>query len=689
MGVDPGSSAERARELRRLIEYHNHRYHVLDSPEISDFEFDRLFRELVELEEAHPELRVPDSPTLRVGASPLDAFESVAHRFPMLSLANTFTAEELREFDARCKRVLGMDEASSLAYVVEMKIDGLGVSLTYENGVFVRGATRGDGTVGEDVTQNLRTIRAIPLHLSEDVALPALMEVRGEVYMPKSELARLNAEREAAGQPLFANPRNAAAGTIRQLDPGMAASRRLSAFFYDMRTDEPLPVRTRFDLLKLFEAARLPVCSRYHLAEGIGEVVDVIEASEREARAMDFGVDGMVVKVDELALESELGQVSRSPRWATAFKFPPERARTRVLDIVPQVGRTGAITPVAVMEPVFLDGSTVSRAALHNEDQIRLKDVRIGDEVWIQKAGDIIPEVVEVIRESRTGEERDFAMPIACPVCGGPVLREEGEAVTRCVSPTCVAKLRAGIEHFASRRGMDIDGLGPAIIEQLVGRGMVRDLADLFSLTHAQLAGLDRMGDKSAQNLIDALHTCRKTTLGRFINALGIRHVGEHVADVLAAHSGSLNRLRTVPREELAQVHGIGDQIASALRAYFDDPGAVELVDRLIAAGITWDEGAAETVDDPFVTGKVFVFTGALERVSRDEAQDIVRRRGGRAASSVSKKTDYVVAGPSAGSKLDKARELGVTVLTEEEFLSRLAGAPGPPPEGTQAALDL
>ncbi len=668
---------QRVRKLRELINYHNYRYYVLDSPEISDAEYDQLFRELVELEEKYPELVTPDSPTQRVGAPPVEEFGTVVHRFPMLSLSNCFSADEVREFDARVKRILGMPPSEKIEYVVEYKIDGLGVSLTYEDGVLTTGATRGDGTTGEDVTLNIRTIRSVPLRLFDDPRTPSIMEVRGEVYMSKKEFERLNREREANGEPLFANPRNAAAGSVRQLDSAVTAKRRLEAVFYDVRSPEPLPVSTHAEALEYLRTVGFPVSIDYRVAQGVDEVIEVIEEAERKRDELPMPVDGMVIKVNDLALHAELGQISRSPRWATAYKFPPERARTRILRIIPQVGRTGAITPVAEMEPVFLDGTTVSRATLHNEDEIRRKDVRIGDVVIIQKAGDIIPEVVEVVKSERTGKEKEFVMPKQCPVCGGKVYREEGEAVARCINPSCPAKLAEGLRHFASRRAMDIDHLGPKIIEQLISRGLVKDFADLYHLKHSDVANLERMGDKSAANLLEAIEKSKRPTLARFIYALGIRHVGEHVAEVLASHFGSLDALRNASVEELAAIHEVGEEIAKSVRRFFDDPRSAKLVDRLLEAGVRPQEEEKAREEHPFVSGKTFVFTGKLERMTREEAEALVRRLGGRASSSVSKKTDYVVAGPGAGSKLAKARELGVAVLSEEEFFARLGPQAG------------
>ena len=676
---------ERARieELRRELTEHAYKYHVLDRPTISDAEYDRLFRELEELEARHPELASADSPTGRVGAPPLDKFEPAPHRFPMLSLQNAFCAEELADFDARVKRALGLAAEDEIGYVVEYKIDGLGVSLTYQDGLLVRGATRGDSTVGEDVTANLRTIRSIPLRLAEVAGRPDLCEIRGEAFLSKAEFARINAERDESGEPLFANPRNAAAGSIRQLDSTITAGRKLNAIFYDLRTQDSPPCATHAAVLELLSALHLKTAGNHEVVSGVDRLAAVVERRDHQRHELAYDVDGLVIKVNSLQLQAELGYVSRSPRWAIAYKFQAEQAVTKVLDIMPSVGRTGAITPVAIMEPVFVDGTTVSRASLHNEDEVRRKDVRIGDAVVIQKAGDIIPEVVEVLADRRTGDEVPFEMPTACPVCAGLVSREEGEAVTRCVSPTCKAKLAGWLEHWASRRAMDIDGLGPAIVEQLIASGMAADVADLYGLEHTRLAALERMGDKSASNLLDALETSKRRPLARFVNGLGIRHVGEHVANVLARHFGSLDALTAAPVEELSQVHEVGEVVARSVRAFFDDPGVRGVLGKLREAGVVPEEAEPAGVEEhPFVAGKVFVFTGTLETMTREDAEALVRRFGGRASGSVSNKTSCVVAGPGAGSKLAKAEELGIQVLTESEFLAKL-GEPAPEPSRT------
>ncbi len=679
---------ERIAQLQEELREHSYRYHVLDAPSISDAEYDRLYRELEELERAHPDLVTPDSPTRRVGAMPIEAFEPAPHRFPMLSLGNAFSYEELVEFDQRVKRVLGMEPETPIEYVVEYKIDGLGISLTYEDGLLTRGATRGDGAVGEDVTVNLRTIPSIPLRLTTVAGMPASCEIRGEAYLSKEEFARINREREEAGQPTFANPRNAAAGSIRQLDSSITASRRLDAILYDLKTAEAPSVESHGAVLALLAAMRLKIAANHEIIQGI-EAMDEVLARRAEVRhRLPYDVDGLVVKVNSLRLQEELGYVSRSPRRAIAFKFQAETARTRVVEILASVGRTGAITPVAVMEPVFLDGSTVSRASLHNEDELRRKDVRIGDLVVIQKAGDIIPEVIEVVVAERTGAETPFAMPTACPVCGGPVGREEGEVALRCRGAACPAKLAGSVEHWAGRRAMDIDGLGPALIDQLIQKEMLRTLADLYRLEHGALAALERMGAKSASNLLEALEASKSRPLARFLHGLGIRHVGEHVAEVLARHFGTLARLREATLEELSGVHEIGPTLAASIRGAFEEPTVQALLEDLATLGVRPTEAEAAPVEaHPFVAGKAFVFTGKLERMAREEAEALVQRLGGRASGSVSKKTDYVVAGPGAGSKRAKAEQLGVAVLSEDEFLAALEDAGGPIAPREQGSL--
>jgi len=660
---------ERLDELTELLNHHAHLYYVLDAPDISDEEYDRLYRELVELEERHPDWRRPDSPTLRVGAPPLEAFGQVQHRVPMLSLDNAFDEAELRAFDERLRRVLDQPEAE-LAYVCELKIDGLALSVTYEEGLFAQGATRGDGTVGEDITQNLRTIRRIPLRLQGEV--PTRIEVRGEAFISKAEFARINAEREERGEALFANPRNAAAGSLRQLDPAIAGSRRLDALFYGLGAAEGVSVPTHAAELELLRGLGLPVSPHSRRVTSVEGATEYCREWEQRRHDLDYETDGVVVKLDSLALQDVAGATAHGPRWAIAYKFPAERAETVVEQIAVFVGRTGAVTPVAHMRPVLLAGTTVSNATLHNEDEVRRKDVRIGDQVVIQKAGDIIPEVVEVLTDRRTGAEEPFVFPRGCPVCGTELVKPEGEAITRCPNPECPAQIKGTIEHFGSRGAMDIEGLGPALVSQLVDQGLVRSVADLYTLSHEQLAGLERMAAKSAENVLAALERSKSRPLDRVLYGLGIRHVGARVAEILAEHFGSLDALREATEEELAEVPEIGPKIAAVLAATMHSPQMAATIERLKAAGVDPRAAAPATETSGQFAGKTFVFTGTLGRLKRSEAEAEVKRRGGKAAGSVSKKTDFVVAGEEAGSKLAKAQQLGVPVLTEEQFLELL-----------------
>jgi DNA ligase (NAD+) len=662
-------AAKRIDELVARLNHHAYLYYVLDRPEVSDAQYDAWVRELRELEEAHPDLVRADSPTQRVGAAPLDAFGTVRHAVPMLSLDNAFDEAELREFDARLRRFLDTGPGTDLEYVCELKIDGLAISLTYENGALVRGATRGDGTTGEDVTQNLRTVRSIPLRLRGDP--PAAVEVRGEAFLTLEEFHRINEEREAAGEPRFANPRNAAAGSIRQLDPTITASRKLNSFVYGTGRLEGATLRTHWDELEYLGMRGLRVNDASRLVGPIEGAIDYIGEWGERRHTLSYETDGVVVKLNDLARQRTAGATSHSPRWAIAYKFPPEQAETVIEDITVQVGRTGALTPVARMRPVFLAGSTVSHATLHNQDEVERKGVMVGDRVLIRKAGDVIPEVVEVLKDKRSGEERPFRFPESCPVCGMAVVREPGEAVTRCPNPNCPAQVKNTIRHFASRGAMDIEGLGPALVDQLVERGLVEDVSDLYSLTHEQLAGLERMADKSAQNVLDATETSKSRPLARLLFGLGIRLVGATVAHTLATRFGSLDALRAASVEELSTTEGIGPKIAESVAAYMARPETKRIIERLRRAGVDPRvEQAAAT--DMSLAGMTFVFTGALETMTREEGEALVRSRGGKASGSVSKKTTYVVAGPGAGSKLEKANELGVNVLTETQFREML-----------------
>lgn len=664
---------ERIRKLRDEIEFHNYRYYVLDDPVISDAEYDALMRELVELEAEHPELVTPDSPTQRVGAAPAEAFAPVVHRSPMMSLANVYSVEELRAFDTRVRKALG---GEPVEYVAELKIDGLAVSLAYEDGKFVRGATRGDGTTGEDVTHNLKTIRSIPMRLRLD--RPVSIDVRGEVYMIRREFRKLNEERRAAGEPLFANPRNAAAGSLRQLDPKVTAARPLDIFVYGIGymsgAGSAVP-ETHLEALGLLKEAGFRTNPNTRLCRTIDEVVDYCAHWGERRDTLDYEIDGVVVKVNSLAQQERLGATARSPRWAVAYKFPARQATTKVRDIIVQVGRTGTLTPVAVLDPVELAGSTVSRATLHNEDIIRAKDIRIGDTVVVEKGGDVIPEVVKVVTERRTGAEREFRMPAKCPECGADVVRLEGEAASRCVGGmACPAQVREGILHFASRDAMDIEGMGPSLVAQLLDAGLVKTVADIYDLKLDDIARLERMGKKSAENLLRAIERSKSHPLHRLLFALGIRHVGERSARDLAEHFGTMDRLAAATYDELTDVPDVGPKVAESVLAFFREPRNREILRRLADAGVNMKETekAAPSAESP-LAGKTVVLTGTLERFTRKEAEEAVLARGGKVSSSVSRKTDYVVVGKDPGSKYDKARELGVTILDEHEF-ERLLG---------------
>ncbi len=678
--------AVRAAELRTLLDDANHRYHVLDAPTISDREYDLRFRELVDLEAAHPELGTPDSPTQRVGAPVEGGFPSVRHAVPMLSLGNAFGTDELRDFDARVRKGLGLAaDDTPVDYVCELKIDGLAISLRYEGRRFVRGATRGDGTTGEDVTPNLRTVRAIPLVLKEDPPGDEL-EVRGEVYMPRGAFAALNEQLEREGRPLYANARNTTAGTVRQKDPAVTASRRLSLWTYQLVGAHGLATHSEsFDLLRRLG---FPVNPNVRVVRGVDAVIGYVEEWAEARRDLEYETDGIVIKVDSLADQERLGFVSRAPRWATAYKFPAEQVTTKLEEIEVYVGRTGAMTPVAHVTPVFVGGTTVRNATLHNIDEIRRKDLRVGDTVVLQRAGDVIPEVVSAVVDARDGTEVAWDMPAACPVCGTEALREEGEVVTRCPNPYCPAQRIGGLLHFSGRGGMDIDGLGYKIMVQLVERELVKEPADVFRLDADTLADLDRLGRKSAENLSGAIEAARRRPLGKIINGLGIRHVGEQTAIDLAGWLARelprendesdagwtrrvADRLREATVEDLTEVSGIGGVVAEGIARFFGDEHTRDALHRLLDAGVEAEAplaGApAEPVDGP-LSGKTLVVTGTLAGFTRPEAEAAIRAAGGHPASSVSAKTDYLVAGDKAGSKLAKAEKLGVTILDEDQF---------------------
>jgi len=663
--MEKDATYRRTKELREAIEYHNYRYYVLDDPEISDAEYDRMMRELEKLEAEFPELRDANSPTQRVGAPPLEEFETVTHTIPMLSLANGQNEIEVREFDQRVRRFLGTDR--DIAYVAEPKLDGLAVELVYERGNLVVGSTRGDGVNGENITQNLRTIRTIPLSLiGKEIPVPERLEVRGEVYMEIERFRELNKKREASGEPLFANPRNAAAGSLRQLDPAITASRPLNIFFYGMGEISGYTFKTHSEFIEALPYWGLRVNPLTKLCRDIDEAIGYYDDIAGERETLPYEIDGVVMKVDNLGLQSQLGVISRNPRWALAYKFKPKQETTKVLRIIPQVGRTGAITPVAVLEPVRVGGIEISRATLHNQDEIDKKDVRIGDTVIVQRAGDVIPEVLKVVGSKRTGAEKKFHIPDTCPVCGADVVRLDNEAVHRCIGLSCPAQLKGRIKHFASKRAMDIDGLGDKLVAQLVDKGMVKDVSDLYRLSKEDLVGLERMADKSAQNLLNAIEVSKRKPLAKFIYALGIRHVGEHMAEVLARELKSLKGFLRATEEKLLAVREVGPELAQSVVGFFGDQGNREVLDRLQKAGLSIVETAVD--ETAKLKDLTFVFTGALETFTRDEARDLVESLGGRTSSDVSKTVDYVVVGKDPGSKYDRAKELGITVLSESQF---------------------
>mgnify|MGYP005843898145 CR=1 FL=1 len=662
----------RAAELRREIRQHNYYYYVLDSPIISDAEYDRLVRELQELEARFPELVDPASPTQQVGAPPLEEFRSVRHTLPMLSLSNAFSEDEVREFDGRAKRFLGVEPAVELEYVVEPKYDGLAVELVYEDGLLQVGATRGDGEVGEDVTLNLKTIKAIPLLLRrpEGREVPKKLAVRGEVYMNIVDFKRLNEERFAGEEPPFANPRNAAAGSLRQLDSKITARRPLRIFFYDVGETVGIEFRTQEELLRSLPEFGLRVNPLFRKCSGIEEAIAFHHEMERVRDSLPYESDGVVIKVNDFQLRRRLGEISRAPRWAVAYKFPPRQATTRIKEIVLQVGRTGAVTPVALLEPVELAGATISRATLHNQEEIAKKDIRVGDLVLIERAGDVIPEVVKPITEARTGEEREWQMPDRCPSCNSPLVKPEDEVVLRCPNISCPARIKESIRHFA--RAMDIEGLGEKLISQLVDKGLVREVADLFRLDKDELAALERMGEKSASNLLEAIAQSKRPSLSRFIYALGIRHIGEHLAEILARHYRTIGELISAREDDLQGIFEIGPEVARSIVRFFSTEKNREAVRKLLEAGVApVPERVAEARPLPFA-GKRFVFTGTLRELSREAAEELVKKLGGTASSSVSRKTDYVVVGENPGAKLAKARQLGLKTLSEEEFKALL-----------------
>ncbi len=677
-GGVPRKASERAAQLRAALDEHNYRYYVLDAPTIEDAEYDALFRELQALEREYPALATADSPTQRVGAEPAAEFDAVTHRVPMLSLSNAFTPEEASAFDRRVRETLGIDE---VVYEVEPKFDGLAVNLVYEHGLFTLGATRGDGYVGENVTANVRTVNVIPLKLSAaGEPPPRYLEVRGEVLMLKRDFARLNAAQAARGEKTFVNPRNAAAGALRQLDPKMTAARRLTFFAYGVGevewTAPRRAPRTQSALLDFLAALRLPVARERGVVRGFDGLLAYYRKIGATRESLPFQIDGVVYKVDDLDQQVALGYVSRAPRFALAHKFPAEEMATEVLGIDVQVGRTGALTPVARLKPVFVGGVTVTNATLHNEDEVRRKDVRVGDTVLVRRAGDVIPEVVRVLMEKRRPGAREFLMPGKCPECGSAVVRLPDEAVARCSGGlVCPAQVKQALLHFASRRAMDIEGMGEKLVDQLVDAHIVRTPADLYKLGVAALAELERMAEKSAANVVAAIDKSRRTTLARFIFALGIRHVGEATAKELARHFGKFAALMAADEAALLEVADVGPVLAQSIRQFFAEAHNRAVIAQLRAAGVEWAESAPERATKGRFAGLTFVLTGALPTLSRDEAKELIEQHGGKVAGSVSKKTHYVVAGAEAGSKLDRAGELGVPVLDEKQLRRLLHGA--------------
>ncbi|MFZ2387794.1 MAG: NAD-dependent DNA ligase LigA [Polaromonas sp.] len=688
--AQPSSAAARVAQLRAELDAHAHRYYVLDEPTIPDSEYDKLFRELQDLEAAHPELLTADSPTQRIGGKPLDQFASVRHKVPMLSIRTETDTEAsgAQNFDIRVRKELGLSESDPpVEYVGELKFDGLAMSLRYENRLLVQAATRGDGEVGEDVTQNIRTIRQIPLRLPADA--PPVMEVRGEVYLSRADFEALNEKQRekiaqgAKGEKTFVNPRNAAAGGVRQLDPAIAAQRRLSFFAYGVGEITPAEeggpaFDTHFQLLMTLKSWGFPVAAQTQIVQGAPELIAFHQRIGQQRDSLPYDIDGVVYKVNSLALQRKMGFVTREPRWAVAHKYPAQEQLTTVLGIEVQVGRTGKLTPVAKLAPVFVGGVTVTNATLHNEDEARRKDVRVGDTVIVRRAGDVIPEVVSVLPDKRMPCAQIFTMPRHCPVCGSAAVREEGEADYRCTGGLfCAAQRKEAILHYAHRRAVEIEGLGDKLVEQLVDANVVRTLPDLYRLGLTALSSLDRMAEKSASKLLEALEKSKRTTLSRFVFGLGIRHVGEATAKALAQHFGKLDAIMDATEEQLLEVGDVGPIVAKSIRTFFAQAHNREVVEQLRACGVTWEEGEPAAVAFKPLSGKTFVITGTLPSLSRDDAKDQIEAAGGKVAGSVSKKTDYVVAGAEAGSKLVKAQELGVAIIDEAALMALLASPPG------------
>ena len=656
------SAQKRIEELINLINYHNEKYYNQDSPEIEDFEYDNLMKELIKLEEENPELKRNDSPSNRVGGKPLDKFEQVVHKIPMLSLSNAYSWEDLKDFDSRVREAVGSD----VEYVVEFKIDGLSVGLNYNNGIFESGATRGNGIVGENITKNLMTIKNIPLNIDEKGELT----VRGEVYISKKDFEEINKIQEEQDQPLYANPRNLAAGSLRQLDSKLTAKRPLDIFIFNLEDINSKQFKTHSESLEYLKQLGFHVSPEFKVFKTMDEIIEYIKYWTEHREDLGFGIDGMVIKVNNLEQREQMGYTAKSPRWAIAYKFPAERKETKLLDIVVEVGRTGTITPTAVLEPIRLAGTTVSRATLHNEDYINEKDIKINDTVLVQKAGDIIPQVVEVIKEKRTGEEIEFKMPEECPVCGEPTVRLEGEAAVKCINISCPAQIRRGIIHFASREAMDIDGLGESIITLLLKQGLIKDISDLYYLKKEQISVLERMGDKSATNLINAINKSKENDLWRFINGLGIKLIGTKAAKILASEFKDLDKLMNATEQELINLEEFGQTMADSVVEFFKEEKNISVIEKLKEAGVNTKLIESDDADIPKIFEKMkIVLTGTLPTLKRNDAKEMIEKRGGKATSSVSKSTSFVLAGEEAGSKLTKANDLGIKVIDEEKFL--------------------
>lgn len=667
--MDEQAAKLKIEKLRELLEDYGYHYYVLDNPKVSDAEYDQLMQELIQLEAQFPQFQSESSPSVRVGGKPLDSFAKVEHKTPMLSLGNAFNEGDLRDFDRRVRQGIGGEPT----YFCELKIDGLAVSLTYENGEFVLGATRGDGTTGEDITQNLKTIRSIPLRLKE----PVNIEVRGEAFMPKKSFIELNEQREKAGEEKFANPRNAAAGSLRQLDPKIAAKRNLDIFLYNIGSVENKTLDSHSESLRYLKELGFKVNPESKFCNNIDEVIEYINSWQEKRPNLPYDIDGIVVKVDSLAYQEQLGFTAKSPRWAIAYKFPAEEVMTKLIDIELSVGRTGVITPTAILEPVVVAGTTVKRASLHNEDLIREKDIKIGDTVVIKKAGDIIPEVVNVLFELRTGDEKDFAMPTNCPACNSELVRLEGEVALRCINPKCPAQIKEGLIHFVSRNAMNIDGLGERVVTQLFEHELIHDVTDLYQLQRDELLKLERMGKKSVDNLLSAIEASKQNSLERLLFGLGIRFIGAKAAKTLAAHFETMDKVMKATEEELLAVDEIGEKMATSIRQYFAKEEVQALIEELKAQGVNMTylgkKPIVESIDaQNSFFGKTFVLTGKLEQLSRNEAKEKIEALGGKVTSSVSKKTDVVIAGSDAGSKLEKAEKLGITIWDENRFIEEL-----------------